>query len=127
MPCVDANVLIAAISSDDLFHTAATALLAQGGGVALNITLADALVRPHRDAKGPEALAVLDTLQVQVVTITDDVADRASRLRASYGNRNFPMVDALVVAYGVENDVEIVTSDDTWPEIPEANIRVLTA
>lgn len=125
MLCVDANVLIGAVAADDLFHAAATALLAGGDSVALNITLAEALVRPHRDGKVAAARAVLDTLQVEIVPVTDEVADRASRLRASYGNRNFPMVDALVVAYGIEHAMEIVTADQKWPVIPEAAIRVL--
>jgi hypothetical protein len=52
-------------------------------------------------------------------------ADRARQLRAIYGNRHFPMVDAVVVAFGIERDWPTITSDEKWPTIASATIHTL--
>ena len=57
--------------------------------------------------------------------VDDATADRARRLRAEQGNRSFPMIDAVVVAFGVERGWPILTGDSTWPTIAEATVQRL--
>ena len=75
----------------------------------------------------PLRSAELDRIGFRTVGLADAVADRARRLRAEYGNRSFPMVDAVVVAHGIVHDVTIVTCDAKWPVIEEAPIEVLAS
>lgn len=126
MICVDANVLIALVTERDLFHDAAAeAVFASGGAIALNVTIAEALVHPHSDHRADLVLELFAEARVTSVLVTDEVADRASRLRAEFGNRHFPMLDALVVAHALENGVQVVTADDKWPTIADADVRIL--
>ena len=74
-----------------------------------------------------EATAVLDQLGFEVEVLDNAVADRARDLRAVYGNRNFPMVDAAVVALGKERSCAVVTCDTRWPDIDEADIQLLSS
>ena len=108
------------------FHRAAIRrCLTAGGVVILNVTRPEALVHPSRLQQLDEADEVLDQLGFRTEPLTNDVADQARALRAAYGNRSFPMVDAVVVAFGVVHRCSIVTCDQKWPEISEADIEVL--
>lgn len=128
MICVDANILIAALSSSDAFHdAAAAALIDHDGAIALNVTWAEALVHPHRLGKADEAREVLTEFGVRTHDVTDDIAVAATALRATHGNRNFPMLDALVVAAGSVLDLPILTTDSKWPDVDGVDIRLLTA
>lgn len=123
---VDANVAIAVLDSRHPVHRAAIRrCLTAGGVVILNVTRAEALVHPSRLQQLDEANTALDRLGFRTVTLDNDVADCARALRADYGNRNFRMDAALVVAVGVVYGYTIVTCDQKWPEIREADIEVL--
>ena len=123
---VDANVAIAVLNSHHPFHRAAIRrCLTADGVVILNVTRAEALIHPSRLQQLDEANEVLDQLGFRTEPVTNDVADQARALRAAYGNRSFPMVDAVVVAAGVVYEYTIVTCDQKWPEISEADIEVL--
>ena len=123
---VDANVAIAVLDSRHPFHRAAIRrCLTADGVVILNVTRAEALIHPSRLQQLDEADEVLDQLGFRTEPLTNDVADQARALRADYGNRSFPMVDAVVVAFGVVHRCSIVTCDQKWPEISEADIEVL--
>ena len=123
---VDANVAIAVLDSRHPFHRVAIRrCLTADGVVILNITRAEALVHPSRLQQLDEADEVLDQLGFRTEPLTNDVAGQARALRADYGNRSFPMVDAVVVAFGVVHRCPIVTCDQKWPEISEADIEVL--
>ncbi|MCY3961313.1 MAG: PIN domain-containing protein [bacterium] len=124
---VDANIAIAILDSQHQFHRAAVQRCLEADGVAiLNITHAEALIYPSRMEKLDEATTVLDQLGFNLEVLDNGVADRARELRAEYGNRNFPMVDAAVVALSIERDWPVVTCDTKWPEIAEAEIEVLS-
>ncbi|WP_419924097.1 PIN domain-containing protein [Candidatus Poriferisocius sp.] len=123
---VDANIAIAVLDSRHQFHQPAVRRCIEADGVAiLNITRAEALIYPSRLGKLEEATAVLDQLGINIEVLDNGVADRARELRAEYGNRNFPMVDAVVVALGIERSWTVVTYDTKWPEIDDAEIEIL--
>jgi predicted nucleic acid-binding protein len=125
---VDANIAIAILDPQHQFHRAAIQRCLESVDVAiLNITKAEALVYPSRLGTLEEANAVLNQLGFEVEVLDNAVADRARELRAVYGNRNFPMVDAAVVALGIERNCTVVTYDTKWPEIAEADIQILNA
>lgn len=125
---VDANIAIAILDPQHQFHRAAIQRCLKSVDVAiLNITKAEALVYPSRLGTLEEANAVLNQLGFEVEVLDNAVADRARELRAVYGNRNFPMVDAAVVALGIERSGTVVTCDTKWPEIAEADIQILSA
>ncbi len=123
---VDANVAIAVLNPEHPFHRAAIRRCLTADGVAiLNVTRAEALIHPSRLQQLDPANALLDHLGFRTDPVTDGVADQARALRAAYGSRSFPMVDALVVAAGVVHGCKIVACDQKWPDIAEAEIEVL--
>ena len=125
---VDVNVAVAVLNPHDPFHRAAIRrCLTADGVVILNMTRAEALVHPSRLQQLDEADEVLDQLGFRTEPLTNDVADQARALHAAYGNRSFPLVDAVVVAFGVVHRCPIVTCDQKWPEISEADIEVLVS
>ena len=125
---VDANIAIAVLDPQHQFHHAAVRRCLESEEVAiLNITHAEALIYPSRQGKLEEATAVLDQLGFEVEVLDNAVANQARELRAVYGNRNFPMVDAAVVALGIERGLTVVTCDTKWPYIAETDIEILSA
>ena len=125
---VDANVAIAVLDPHHPFHRSAVRRCLASDDVAiLNLTRAEALIHPSRSAKLVEASAALDRLGFRTVLLTDEVADCARQLRADYGNPSFPLVDVVVVAFGVVNSVPVVTCDQKWPEISGVDVELLTA
>lgn len=123
---VDANVAIAVLDPADVFHQAAIRRCVEEGDVAiLNLTHAEALIHPTRLGRFDDAADELARLGFVILPIGNEVANRARLLRAEYGNRNFPMVDAIVVGLGVENDWPVVTCDAKWPPMKGIAIEVL--
>lgn len=128
MIVVDANVAIAVLNPADPFHRPALDRCVREREVAiLNLTRAEALIHPTRAGVVEQAAAALDELGFVTHEVSDEIADRARLLRAEYGNRNFPLIDAIVVAFGWINDTTIVTADAKWPEVTQANVEVLAA
>jgi len=128
MIVVDANVAIAVLNTGDAFHRSALERCVRAREVSiLNLTRAEALIHPTKAGVAERATAALEALDFVVRPVSDEVADQACLLRASYGNRNFPIIDAIVVAFGVIHDMTIVTADAKWPAIAEARIEVLTS
>ncbi|CAN5709291.1 hypothetical protein BH24ACT5_BH24ACT5_08660 [soil metagenome] len=126
MICVDANVLIAALDSADLFHLVASEVLVGSENVvALNVTWAEALVHPDRVGQVDAARGLLTEYGIGIMEVANEVALTASALRAAYGNRNFPMLDALVVSAALHQKGQVITTDAKWPSIPDVDIRVL--
>lgn len=123
---VDANIAIAVLDPADRFHRPALRRCIEDGEVEiLNITRAEALIHPTRLGRFAEADAALDALGFRTEILTDEVAHRARELRATYGNRNLPMVDAAVVALGIERGRTVLTRDAKWPTIRGAVIETL--
>jgi predicted nucleic acid-binding protein len=125
---VDANIAVAVLDVADPFHRSALRRCLEAEQVEiLNLTRAEALIYPTRVGKFDEADVALDRLGFQTVVLEDSVADCARELRANYGNKNFPMVDAVVVALGIERGWPVLTCDAKWPAIQDATIEVLKA
>ena len=125
---VDANVAVAVLNPADPFHAAAVHACVVAGDVEiLNITQVEALIHPTRQGKFARAHAELSRLGFRAQELTDDVARRACELRAEYGNRNFPMVDAVVVAHGVRRGLMVVTCDAKWPSMSGVSVTLLRA
>ena len=125
---VDANIAIAVLNPTHLLHRAAIRRCLQANQLAmLNISRAEALIHPSRQGALPEATAILDQLGIRVEIVDNGVADRARQLRADYGNRSFPMIDAVVVALGIERGWTVVTGDSKWPDVAEADVEILRA
>jgi len=123
---VDANVVIAVLNPSHPFHRAATRrCLVADGLVVLNLTRVEALIHPCRLRQLDKASAVLDQLGFRTEVVSDEVAEQALVLRSVYGSRSFPLLDVVVVAAGVVHGYTIVTCDQKWPDIPEAEIEVL--
>ena len=128
MIVIDANVAIATLNPNDTFHRLAIERCAHASELSiLNLTRAEALIHPTRAGVAEQAAAALDALGITSYPIADDIADRARLLRATHGNRHFPLVDAIVVAFGLINQATIVTTDGKWPTIADADIEVLSA
>ena len=54
------------------------------------------------------------------------VADRARQLQADHGNKNFPMVDAVVAAFRAERRLPVITCDAKWPAMDEVEVETLS-
>jgi len=123
---IDANIAIAVLNSDDLFHKQAMKFcLIENKVNILNVTKAEALIYPEKVGKIKQSEEIFKSLEIQTIPILDDIAMQACMLRAQYGNRKFPMIDALVVACGVVRNFNVVTTDTKWPTIKEADIHLL--
>lgn len=125
---IDANVAIAALNSNDVFHRAALrSVLREDDVRVLNLTRAEALIRPTQLGRHREAVAEMNRLGLRSVVLDDAIADRARQLRADHGRKGFPLIDAVVVALSIELDCTVVTCDAKWPAIPGASINLLAA
>lgn len=126
MICADANVLIAAIDPSDVFHDIATAELVEYDySVALTVTWAEALVHPHRLGQAGMAQDLLADYGIEMQPVDAEMALTASALRAEHGGRDFPLLDALVVAAGITMSIPVITTDAKWPDIAGVDVRVL--
>ena len=123
---VDANVVIAVLNPHHLLHEAALErCLRDGELLILGITRAEALIHPTRSEQLDNADAELRRLGFATEPLDNAVADRARQLRADHGNKNFPMVDAVVAALGAERRLTVITCDAKWPAMDEVNVETL--
>jgi predicted nucleic acid-binding protein len=113
---VDASILIALLDSDDGLHAAATAALLAHAGDELMISASaysEALIRPARAGRLEEAKAVVGALLMEVVPLSQPIAEAAAMLRARHQALRLP--DALVIATGTSLDAgSILTGDSRW-------------
>jgi PIN domain nuclease of toxin-antitoxin system len=125
---IDANVAIAVLNRNDAFHrTALRTVLGHDDVRMLNLTRAEAMIRPTQLGRHLEAAAEFDRLGLQSVVLDDATADRGRQLRSDHSGKGFPLIDAVVVALGMELACTVVTCDAKWPAIPEASIELLAA
>jgi predicted nucleic acid-binding protein len=113
---VDASILIALLDSDDRLHTVAMAALLAHAGDELMIpasAYSEALVRPARAGRLEEAKTVVSALLMEVVPLTQPIAEMAAMLRARHQSLRLP--DALVIATGTHLGAgSILTGDTRW-------------
>lgn len=92
----------------------------------LILTRAETLIHATRSGQLAEANGFLDDLGMSTEVLANEVAGCARELRSQYGNRHFPMLDAIVVAYGLLHKCPVITCDAKWPTIDDADIFVLS-
>jgi len=124
---VDANVAIAVLNPHHLSHEAALKRCPRDGKLLiLGITRAEALIHATRSSQFENADAELRRLGFVTEPLDNAVADRARQLRADHGNKNFPMVDAVVAALGAERRLIVITCDTKWPAMEEVEVETLS-
>jgi predicted nucleic acid-binding protein len=113
---VDASVLIALLDPGDALHPAATAALSRSAGDDLKLpasAYSESLVGPARRGRMRAAKNAIASLLIDVVPITDRIAEDAAELRARHRRLRLP--DALVVATGSALSADrILTGDAAW-------------
>jgi predicted nucleic acid-binding protein len=124
---IDTSVLVAFLEATDAHHSAAVAELTRAREshalVVPIVAYAEVLVGPSRQGPRQEAVAeeFLSTIG-GIETVSVAIARRAARLRASTGLK---LPDALVIATGLELDVdEILTADRRWQSI-DSRVHVI--
>jgi predicted nucleic acid-binding protein len=119
---LDASVLIALLDPDDALHEVATAALDEHAADDLRIpasAYSESLVGPARRGQAQAARSAIAALLVDVLPITDRIAEDAAELRARHGKLRLP--DALVIATGAALDADkIITGDATWRRLSTA-------
>lgn len=113
---LDASVLIALVDPADALHPGMTGALRRYAGDDLRIpasAYSESLVGPARRGRLKEAKDAIRTLLVEVVVLTDHIAEEAADLRARHPKLRLP--DALVLATGVVLDADVIlTGDAGW-------------
>ncbi len=116
---LDASVAIAALSSDDAHHEAATDALAgaiDDDLVLAATTRAEILVGPAR--AGAEALAAARDFAdgCETVPVSASIADDAATLKAQHRGLSLPDAITLVVAEMIDADA-VWTFDRRWRDV----------
>jgi predicted nucleic acid-binding protein len=113
---LDASVLIALLDPVDMLHHAATAALEQHAGDDLKVpasAYSESLVGPAKRGQAQVAKSAIASLLMDVVPITDRIAEDAAELRARHPKLRLP--DALVIATGSALSADrILTGDAAW-------------
>lgn len=124
---LDTSVVIAALNRDDALHAAASRELLDErhrNALAISVvTYAEMLVGPLR--AGPPAVRTVERFaaETRILDLQPEIARAAAELRA---RRNLGLADAVVVATGLYNGVDVIlTGDGRWRDLP--NVRVVRA
>jgi predicted nucleic acid-binding protein len=116
---LDASVLVALLDPADALHAGTVAALRGYAGDDLKIpapAYAESLVGPAAHGRLQEARDAIRMLLVEVVALSDHVAEEAAELRARHPALRFPA--ALVVATGNVLDADVIlTADRSWQGI----------
>jgi predicted nucleic acid-binding protein len=119
---LDASVLIALLDPADALHHAATAALDRHAAADLKVpasAYSESLVGPSRRGQAGAAKRAIASLLMDVVPITDRIAEEAAELRARHAKLRLP--DALVIATGTTLKAEkIITGDAAWRRLNRA-------
>jgi predicted nucleic acid-binding protein len=116
---LDASVLVALLDPADARHAAATAALRRYAGDDLRVpasAYAECLAGPASGGRLAEAKRAIRSLVVEVVPITEDVAEEAAELRGRHPGLR--LADALVVATAGVLDADVtLTADERWRDL----------
>ena len=119
---LDASVVIALLDPHDGLHPAAMTALARHAGDDLKLpasAYAETLVGPARRGQLAAAKGAIDTLLLDIMPITGQVAEEAAGLRARHPGLRLP--DALVVATGsVLGATVVLTGDARWRQLGQS-------
>ncbi len=116
MNVLDASVLIAIISADDEHHATALALIDhefEDGFCASALTMAESLVGAVRAGLLPQAMAILEPLDIEVLPLTNADVAHVARTRVTSGLK---LPDAVVLAVASGNGRRILTFDRALAE-----------
>jgi predicted nucleic acid-binding protein len=124
---LDANVVIALLDAGDAHHAAAVSAVGQAQRDVLVLPVSaygEILVDPWR--RGLDAVAIVrgfvKDLGIRIEPLTEDIAERAARLRARHESLRLP--DALVLATADALDAAALTCDRAWRHVSR-RVRVL--
>ena len=128
---LDASVVIGFLDPNDALHQACVDALAahQRDELVIPLTVyAEILVAPFR--VGSEAVseveAFLADFAIRIGEITPSMARAAAKLRS--GKHGLRLPDALVVAFGEENEADaVLTADEEWPKVTKRAVLVASA
>jgi predicted nucleic acid-binding protein len=128
---LDASVVIGFLDPKDALHRACVDAFAahQRDELVIPVTVyAEILVAPFR--VGAEAVseveAFLTDFAIRIGQITPSMARAAVKLRS--GKRGLRLPDALVIAFGDENEADaVLTSDQEWSKVSERAVLVASA
>jgi predicted nucleic acid-binding protein len=124
---LDASVLVALLDPADVRHAAATAALRGHAGDDLRVpasAYAECLAGPASRGRLAEAKRAIRSLVVEVVPLTEYVAEEAAELRARYPGLR--LAAALVVATAGVLDADVLlTGDQGWRTL-SSSVEVVT-
>ncbi len=119
---VDASVLIALLDPADALHEAASAALTRHAGDDLKLpasAYSECMMGPARLGELRAAQQAVASLLMDIVPITDRIAEHAAELRARHPKLRLP--DALVIATGSTLRADVVlTGDASWRRLGKA-------
>jgi predicted nucleic acid-binding protein len=117
---LDASIVIAFLDAADSHHAAVVAAVGQARREELVLpasAYAEVLVDPWR--RGGDAVSVVrrfvTDLAIRIAPLTEQVAERAARLRAHHRALRLP--DALVLATADALGATALTCDRSWPRL----------
>ena len=125
---LDGGVIIGLLSSADPHHEWATArieeaLIHRDSLIISTATVAEVLVRPARTGDAEKVLADLHSLRADVLEVSQAVALRAARLRASHASLR--LRDALILATAQECGAEaLLTTDQRIGRVRLRGLRI---
>lgn len=121
---LDTSVVIAVLNRDDALHAAASrAVLALRRSHVLAIsvvTYAELLVGPLRAGAGAVRTVERFAEETRILDLSPQVARAAAELRA---RGKLGLADAIVVATGLHNDVDLIlTADARWRGLAKVQV-----
>jgi predicted nucleic acid-binding protein len=124
---LDASVLVALLDPADARHEWMTAALRRYAGDDLRVpasAYAESLTGPAAAGRLNDAKRAIRSLVVEIVPLTEYVAEEAAQLRAQHPGLRLP--DALVVATASVLDADVLlTADERWRDLTSA-VEVVT-
>lgn len=116
---LDASIVIALLDAGDALHSRATDALDRLAAEDLRVpasAYSESLVGPARRGHLHAARTTIESLLLEVVPVTDRIAEAAASLRARHPRLRLP--DALVVATGAVLAADVVlTGDAGWQRL----------
>ena len=125
---LDASVIVAVLDPADARHAAAITALRRYAGEDLRVpasAYAECLTGPASAGRLADAKRAIRSLVVEVVPLTEYVAEEAAGVRARHPGLR--LADALVVATASVLDADLIlTGDESWRGVASSVVEVVT-